>query len=332
MSRSASDEEIKKAYRRLAKQYHPDRNPGDNEAEEKFKRINEAYDVLSDPQRRSNYDRYGTPDGPGMGMDGWSFSFGSGFTDIEEILGGLFGGGRRQRRRSGEDLILDINLTFEEAFFGTEKEITFDRLMPCETCGGSGAKEGSISRTCPRCRGHGALSTGFFGSTTCPTCRGSGRVIESPCSSCNGVGLQPQKVETAVRIPPGVEDGLTQLVRGSGHFAPHGGQPGRMVVRFNVESHDIFIRRGLHVYVELDIPFSIAALGGKIEVPTMWGASEIKVSPGTEGQTLFRMRGKGVHTNDGQQGDQLVRVVINIPRNLTKEQKEYLKQFGEVFD
>lgn len=335
VSRTASDEEIKRAYRRLAKKYHPDRNPGDKHAEEMFKKINEAYEILSNPEKRANYDRYGTPDGPGAGMEGWSFSFGSGFEDLEEILSGFFGGRSRRRSRSGEDLQLEIELTFDEAFFGCEKDISFYRYVPCEKCNGTGAKKGTSPRTCPTCRGRGIdprYGLGLFGARACPTCRGTGEIIDNPCNTCHGTGLVKKKIETTVRIPPGVENGVTQVIRGSGHFGPRGGPPGRMLVAFRVKPHKIFIRRGLHVYMELEIPFSIAVLGGKVEVPTMWGKSEINVKPGTEGQTLFRMRGKGVHTNDGRQGDQLVRVKIKIPKKLTKEQKRYLEKFNEIFD
>lgn len=331
VSRSATQDELKKAYRRLAREYHPDRNP-DSNAEEKLKRVNEAYDVLSDSEKRSNYDRYGTADSQGINMDG----FGDIFSSIFRGFGGFGGGRGRAGPPPGQTLRMTIKLSFEEAFFGSEKEIAFRRKIKCEHCGGNGAKPGSSPTKCRTCGGQGQVvrSMGGFMSVaqTCPTCRGQGESIESPCPSCRGQGLQTERKETTVPIPPGVEDGQGIRIQGGGNFGPRGGPPGDLILMFSVEPHDSFVRRGLHIYMETDIPFSTAVIGGVVEVPTMWGDSKIKVKKGTDGGTLFRMKGKGVHTEDGRTGDQLVRVSINIPQKLTKDQKEFMAKFDDVFD
>ncbi len=333
LNRSASQEDIKKAYRRLAKEYHPDRNP-DASAEEKLKKINEAYDVLSDPEKRSNYDRYGTADFQGINMDG----FGDIFSSIFRGFGGFGGFGQRGRAGPppGQTLRMTINLTFEEAFFGTEKEIAFRRKVGCTTCGGSGAKPGTQPIRCNTCGGQGQVvrSMGGFMSVaqTCPTCRGLGESIDTPCKECKGSGLEDERKETKVPIPPGIEDGQGIRIQGGGNAGQRGGPYGDLILMFSVKPHPEFVRRGLHVYVETDIPFSIATLGGEVEVPTMWGSSKIKVNRATEGGTMFRMKGKGVHSEDGRSGDQMVRVNIKIPRKLSKEQKEYLEKFDDVFD
>jgi len=331
VSRNATQEEIKRAYRRLAKEYHPDRNPGDKEAEEKLKKINEAYSVLSDPEKRANYDRYGTADFQGIDMNGFSDLF----SEIFRGFGfGDFGMGRRGPMR-GRNLRLNIRLTFEEAFFGTEKTVAFKRKVPCKTCHGSGAAPGTSPRRCPTCGGRGQVVRTMGGFVTvsqaCPTCQGIGEVVETPCPKCRGTGLQAERVEIKIPIPPGVEDGMAQRVQGGGDAGPRGGPPGDLIVMFHVKPHEKFVRRGLHVYLEIDIPFNVAVLGGEVEVPTMWGMSEIKIPRGTRDGTLFRMRGKGVHTRDGRSGDQLVRVHIHVPQKLTRKQREYLKKFPEIF-
>ncbi|MFW9843330.1 MAG: DnaJ C-terminal domain-containing protein, partial [Candidatus Thorarchaeota archaeon] len=231
-------------------------------------------------------------------------------------------------------LRVTIDLTFEEAFFGADKKKAFNRKVHCEECKGSGAAEGSSPVTCPTCRGQGqvARSMGFLSvAQTCPTCNGSGERIESPCKSCRGTGLQNERKEIDIPVPPGIEDGQGIRIQGGGDAGSRRGPHGDLIVMFRVESHDIFVRRGLHVYMEQDIPFPLAVTGGETEVITMRGLSMIKISKGTEGGTLFRMKGKGVHTNDGRKGDQLVRVNIQIPKKLNKEQKEYLSKYSEYF-
>ncbi|UCE10937.1 MAG: molecular chaperone DnaJ [Candidatus Thorarchaeota archaeon] len=335
VGRTASQEEIKKAYRTLAKKYHPDRNPGNAKAEEMLKKINRAYEVLSDPEKRSNYDRFGTADFRGVDVGSFDDLFGGLFRSFGF---GDFGMGRRGRYGppQGRNLRITIPLTFEEAFFGVEKEIAFSRQTRCETCNGSGAGPGSSPRTCSTCRGNGQVMRSMGGflrvSETCPTCEGAGEIIDSPCPKCKGSGLQKERIEIKVPIPPGVEDGMGQRIRGGGDAGQRGGPNGDLIVRFSVEPHEIFLRRGLHVILEWEIPFSVAVLGGEIEVPTMWGTSKIKVSKATAGGTRFRMRGKGVHTQDGRDGDQIVLLSIHIPTKLSKEQKKYLGKYSEVFD
>jgi molecular chaperone DnaJ len=335
VGRSASQDEIKKAYRALAKKYHPDRNPGDDQAGEMLKKINKAYAVLSDPEKRSNYDRFGTADLRGVNMG-----------SFDELFGGLFrsfgfsdfgmGGRGSYGPPPGRNLRITIPLTFEEAFFGAEKEIAFSRQTRCETCSGSGTGPGSSPRTCSTCRGNGQVMRSMGGflrvSETCPTCGGAGEVIDTPCSKCKGVGLESERIEIKVPIPPGVEDGMGQRIRGGGDAGQRGGPNGDLVVRFSVEPHEVFVRRGLHVVLEWEVPFSIAVLGGNVEVPTMWGTSKIKVSKGATAGTRFRMRGKGVRTQDGREGDQIVLMDIHIPTKLSKEQKKYLEKYSELFD
>ncbi|MGY5858435.1 MAG: molecular chaperone DnaJ [Candidatus Thorarchaeota archaeon] len=337
VEKSATQDEIKKAYRTLAKKYHPDRNPAE-EAGEKLKVINAAYDILGDPQKRADYDRWGTADRQGIDMG-----------DIGDLFGALFGRGRGggftgfggggfgRRGRAGpppgRTLRVTIKLTFDEAFFGADKNKAFNRKIHCEACKGSGAAEGSSPVTCTTCHGHGqvARSMGFISvAQTCPTCRGTGERIESPCKACKGSGLQKERKEITIPVPAGIEDGQGIRIQGGGDAGSRRGPHGDLIVMFEVESHDIFVRRGLHVYMEQDIPFPLAVTGGETEVVTMHGSSVMKVSKGTEGGKLFRMKGKGVHTGS-RKGDQLVRVNIQIPKKLSKEQKEYLSQYSDYF-
>jgi molecular chaperone DnaJ len=333
INRSASQEEIKKAYRRLARELHPDRNPNDKSAEERLKKVNEAYEVLGDPEKRSSYDRYGTADFQGIDMDG----FGSVFDQIFRQFG--FGGGMSSQYSSrgppqGETLRLTIPLTFAEAFFGVEKEVAIKRKIKCSSCNGSGAEPGTSPLRCPTCGGRGQVIRSMGGfmqiSQTCPTCGGTGQTIASPCKKCRGQGVETTRSEMKFPLPPGIEDGMMQRIRGGGNAGPRGGPPGDLIIQFSVEPDRTFIRRGLHVYMETDIPYSVAVLGGAIEVPTMWGSSMLKVKSGTKGGAVLRMKGKGVHTNDKREGDQLVRVEIHVPDKPTKDQKQFLEQMGET--
>jgi molecular chaperone DnaJ len=333
VSRNATQDEIKRAYRTLAKKYHPDRNPNDKSAGEKLKSINEAYGVLGDPDKRSRYDRWGTADEQGIDMDNFGDIFSSIFRGFGGF-GGFSGRGGPAGPAPGQTLRISINLTFEEAFFGAEKELAFNRKIHCETCKGSGAAPGSSPKTCPTCRGQGqiARSMGFLSvAQTCPTCGGLGESIDTPCPNCRGQGLQAERREIKLPIPPGVEDGQGIRISGGGNAGARRGPFGDLIVMFNVATHETFVRRGLHVYMEHEIPFSVAVLGGEVEVPTMRGLSKMKISSGTEGGTLFRMKHKGVHAEDGRRGDQLVRVKIQIPKKPSKEQKEFLSKFSEVF-
>ncbi|MBD3405391.1 MAG: molecular chaperone DnaJ [Candidatus Lokiarchaeota archaeon] len=332
VERTATPEQIKRAYRKLAKKLHPDLNPGDQSAEDQFKRVNEAYEVLSDPEKRANYDRYGTADFEGVDMGG----FGDIFSEIFRSFGGGFGRrGRRAGPPPGENLRVRIDLTFEEAFFGTEKEIAFRRKVQCETCKGSGAKPGTSPVTCRTCGGRGQVRRSMGGfmtvSQTCPSCRGAGISIESPCPDCRGIGLQEDRVEIKIPVPAGVEDEMYQRVTGGGNAGARGGPSGDLIIVFRVEAHDDFVRRGLHVFSEIDIPYHIAVLGGEVEVPTMYGTSKMSIPRATHGGTQFRMKGKGVHAENGRKGDQFVRVHIGIPHKISKEQKKYLEQFEDIF-
>ena len=338
VGRNATQDEIKRAYRNLAKRYHPDRNPNDNSAEEKLKQINAAYEVLGDPEKRANYDRWGTADAQGIDMGGFEDIFSSLFRGFGgDFSFGDLGFGRRGRAGPppGQTLRITINLTFDEAFFGAKKEIAFDRHIQCDVCKGSGSEQGSSVKTCPTCRGQGQVARsvgGFFSvAQTCPTCHGSGRMIDKPCKECHGTGLQKERKTAEIPIPAGVEDGQGIRISGGGNAGMHGGPFGDLIVMFSVKPHELYIRRGLHVYMEYEIPFPIAVLGGDVTVPTMRGDSIMKVNKGTESGTLFRMKGKGVHTEDGRKGDQLVRVKIQIPTHLTKEQKEYLNSYSDYF-
>ncbi|MDF1537869.1 MAG: molecular chaperone DnaJ [Candidatus Thorarchaeota archaeon] len=332
VSRGATQEEIKKAYRKLARELHPDRNPTEKASEERLKSVNEAYDIIGDPDKRAKYDRYGTADFEGINMDG----FGSIFDQIFRGFG--FGGGMGSQRSSrgppqGESLRLTIPLTFKEAFFGVDKEIAITRKVKCETCAGSGAASGTAPVRCNTCGGRGQVMQTMGGfmrvSQTCPACQGMGQRIETPCTKCKGSGLENSRVTLDFPIPPGVEDGMSQRIRGGGNAGPRGGPSGDLLVVFNVDQDEVFIRRGLHVFLDTDIPFTTAVLGGDIEVQTMWGTSKLKIKKGTRGGTVLRMKEKGVHANNGRKGDQMVRVEINIPSKLTKEQKDALEKLEQ---
>jgi molecular chaperone DnaJ len=342
VSRSASQDELKKAYRKLAMKYHPDRNPGDKEAEDKFKEISEAYEVLSDEGKRRQYDQYGHEaftrkgGGPTSGhnvdpFDLFSQMFGGGGGGIFD---GIFGGGGRSGPRQGADLRYDLEIDFEEAVFGTEKRITIPQEVACERCGGSGAEAGTGKRTCPRCQGQGQVRVvqGFFSvSQPCPECQGQGEVIENPCRKCHGEGRVNQRKTIPIRIPAGVDTGVQLRVSGAGQAGRRGGPSGDLRVVIHVRSHDIFTREEEDIFCEVPIPFHIAALGGKVKVPTLNGATEIRIPPGTQSGARFRLRGKGIPSLRGHgRGDQHVRVYVEVPTKLDSAQKEKLQEFADV--
>ncbi len=331
VSRDASDEEIKKAYRQLALKYHPDRNPDDPDAEERFKEIAEAYAVLSDPQKRAEYDRYGRVGG----MD--NFDFHSPFEDLfDDIFSAFFGRdkGRRRRGRRGADLRYDITLTFEEAIFGVKKELRFKRKSVCDRCGGSGVEPGHSRQTCPVCKGRGEVyyTRGFFTiSQTCPRCHGTGYVNPHPCKQCGGKGYVMDEVKIEVEIPAGVDSGSRLRIAGEGEPGENGGPPGDLYLFITVEDHPFFKREGDDLICRVPVSFPQAALGDEIEVPTPYGVERVKILPGTQSNTIFTLRGKGVRNpTTGRKGDLHVEIFIEVPKKLDGKQKELLREFERL--
>ncbi|WP_027858961.1 molecular chaperone DnaJ [Marinobacterium jannaschii] len=340
VSRDASDRDIKKAFRRMAMKYHPDRNPDDKEAEDNFKEVNEAYEVLSDAQKKAAYDQYGHDavngqGGFGGGADG---GFGDIFGDVfGDIFGGGGGGGRRRSSvQRGADLRYNLDLTLEEAVRGIEKSIKVPTLVGCETCDGSGAKPGTQPKVCGTCGGAGQvrMQQGFFSvQQTCPTCRGEGKVISDPCGDCHGRGRKEKTKTLSVKIPAGVDTGDRIRLGGEGEAGTNGGPAGDLYVQVNVVDHPIFERDGKHLYCEVPISFVDAALGGELEVPTLDGRVKLKVPAETQTGKLFRLRGKGVApVRGGSTGDLLVRVVVETPVKLSSRQKDLLRDFQSEMD
>lgn len=344
LSKDADEKEIKSAFRKLAKQYHPDLNPDNKEAEAKFKEVNEAYEVLSDSDKKAKYDKFGhAAFDPNQGFGGGGFSGGGfgGFEDIfGDIFGDMFGGGRSSQRtgpRPGSDLKLKIDITFEEAAFGTKKEIKINRVEKCSTCDGSGAKKGTSKKTCSTCGGTGTVRTvqrtpfGQFASTqTCSTCRGTGEIVENPCTSCNGTGKEKKSRNITINIPAGVDTNSVIPLRGEGNHGDNGAPTGDLYVYINVKDHEIFERDGDDVWCEIPISFTKAALGGSIEVPTLEGKVKYEVPSGTQTGTVFRLKNRGIKNVRGtNKGDQYVKVKIEVPKKLTDKQKQILSQFAE---
>lgn len=351
VSRDASEEEIKKAYRQLALKYHPDRNPGDKTAEEKFKEAAEAYEVLKDPSKRQTYDRYGHQGLSGAGFEGFG-GFGFDISDalrafmrdfggfgFESIFGETTGGARGSgRTRRGRDLQINLKLSLEEIATGVEKTIKVQRLVECERCSGSGAERGTGEKQCPRCRGRGEVQTvsrSIFGQiinvSTCSTCGGTGRVIEKPCIDCAGNGRVKGQTQIKVRIPAGVSAGNYIPVKGAGDVGPKGGQPGDLIVMIEEIDHPIFTRHGDDIICEQAISFSQAALGDEIEIETLGGKTTLRIPAGTQSGKVFRLNGKGLpHLNGYGRGDQLVRVHVITPTKLSAEEKELFKKLAAL--
>ena len=350
VSKGASDDEIKKAYRKLAKKYHPDMNPGDKEAEAKFKEVNEAYSILSDSEKRARYDQFGhagvDPNygagGPGGGFGG----FDMGDIDLGDIFGSFFGGGfggfggstssRRNGPQKGESLRASLTISFEEAAFGCEKEINLNRTEECEACHGSGAEPGTTAETCPDCRGTGVVRVqqrtgGFAFSSTapCSRCRGTGKIIHTPCKACGGSGSVKKTKRVTVSIPAGIDDGQAISLRGQGNAGKNGGPAGDLIVAVHVKPHPQFHRDGTTVLYEQPVTFYQAVMGAELEIPTIDGKVKYNLPAGTQTGTTFRLRGKGIPELRGR-GDQYVTVRVQVPTSLNGEQKEALRAFAEA--
>lgn len=344
VEKTASADEIKKAYRKQAMKYHPDRNQGNKEAEEMFKKVSNAYEVLSDPQKRATYDQYGAAAFENGGMGGMG---GGGFRDASDIFreffggggGGIFesffGGGARaaEEDRRGNDLRFDLEITLEEAAKGVEKTIKYKRHVRCSTCQGTGAEPGSKRKTCSTCHGRGQVirRSGFFQmQQPCPTCHGSGTVVEKPCKSCGGSGVVMESRTLTKRIPAGVDTGTRLRSAGDGEAGEFGGEYGDLYLVIHVKEHDLFEREGDNLFCTIPIKFTLAALGGMLEVPTLTGRAELKIPAGTQSGTTFRLRGMGMPSlRGGGKGDQYVRIEIDVPKNLSSEQKERLAAFAD---
>jgi molecular chaperone DnaJ len=336
VARTATEAEIKKSYRRLAMKFHPDRNPNDAEAEEKFKEAKEAYEVLTDAQKRAIYDQHGHDGLAARGGGGSGFSASDAFSDIfGDVFGDIFGGGGRRGGRQqafrGADLRYDLELDLEQAVFGYSTEIEFTTLAECEPCQGSGAAPGSKPVTCDTCNGAGQvrMQQGFFAvQQTCPRCKGRGQIVSQPCDSCLGQGRLRKKKELSVKVPEGVDNGDRIRLSGEGEAGRNGGPAGDLYVEIRVREHPIFERDGAHLSCEVPVSFSTASLGGTVEVPTLGGNVELKVPGETQSGRVFRLREKGVKpVRGGATGDLFCRVVVETPVNLTEEQKELLRAF-----
>ena len=343
LQKGASEDEIKKSYRKLAKKYHPDLNPGDKEAEVHFKEIGEAYEVLSDPQKRQKYDQFGhaafdpTTGGGGAGYGGFG-----GFEDFDlgDIFGSFFGGGGRTQRRNaprqGETLEYILALTFEEAAFGVKKEIRIERSEVCADCNGSGAEKGSSVETCQKCHGTGQVQVtsrtpfGAFSQTSvCPDCRGSGKIIKTPCSKCRGAGMRRVMRTVTVNVPAGIDDGQTIAMRGEGGHGTNGGPAGDLHIVIQIKRHEIFTRKRNDVYCELPITMVQAALGAEIEIPTIDGPMTYKIPEGTQSGAVLRIPKKGIPVlrSKTSRGDHVLVIKVEIPRNLSEKQKKILREF-----
>ncbi len=354
VTKTVTEEELKKAYRKKAVQYHPDKNPGNKEAEEMFKKVSEAYEVLKDSEKRAAYDRYGhaafqqggAPRGPGGFGGGGGGGFHDPFDMFREVFGqqgggggGIFdqffgGDGNGGGAGRGSDLRYDLEITLEEAAHGVEKEISFRRLGGCGHCHGSGAEPGSKKATCPTCRGAGQVTTsrGFFHvRQACPTCHGSGQKFEKICAKCHGQGRVEESAKVKIRIPAGVDTGNKLRSSGNGEAGAMGSEAGDLYIVVHVKDHEVFERQGDDLYCEMPIKFTLATLGGTVHVPTMEGKASLKIPTGTQSGTTFRLKGRGMpHLRGGAHGDQLIRVQVEVPTSLSAEQKKILEEFARV--
>ena len=350
IQKGASEDEIKKAYKKLARKYHPDMNPGDKEAEEKFKEVNEANEVLSDPEKKARYDQFGfagVDPNYGAGAGGGAYGGGFDFGDLGDIFGSFFGGGfgGGQRRnpnapQRGESIRASVSVSFTEAAFGCEKSVTLERSEQCPTCKGNGCAPGTTPEICPDCHGTGTVQTrrqtpmGVFASNgPCRKCGGTGRLIHQPCPDCRGTGAVRKRKTIKVNIPAGIDHGQTISLRGQGNAGRNGGPAGDLLITVMVQPHELFRRDGVDVFCEAPITFAQAVLGAELEIPTIDGKVKYSIPEGTQTGTVFRLKGKGIPVLNGRgRGDQYVTVTIETPRNLNKEQKEALRRFSETLD
>lgn len=353
LQKGASDEQIKKAYRKLAKQYHPDLNQDNPHAEAKFKEVNEANDILSDPQKRQKYDSFGhagvDPSYGGGGGFGGFGGFGGDGIDLGDIFDSIFGGGgfgmggsrasQASGPRRGSDIAISLEIKFMEACKGINHEIEINRAETCDTCNGNGAKPGTTPKTCTECGGRGQIRIqqrtilGSMSTTqTCSKCHGKGKIIETPCTTCNGAGRVQKRKKVSVGVPAGIDDGQTLSVRGEGNAGTNGGGKGDLNVRISVRKDPLFERRGYDIHCDIPLTYSQAALGAEIDVPTIDGSVKLTIPEGTQPDTILRLKGKGVKRLQREgRGDQLVKVLIEVPRNLSKQQKEYIKNLDTMF-
>jgi molecular chaperone DnaJ len=341
ISRDSDGNTIKKSYRKLALKYHPDRNHGNKEAEDKFKESSEAYEVLSNPEKKALYDRYGH-DGikSSFSRGGFSWDDFTHFGDIDDIfgdiLGSFFGGGRRSSRREanrGRNMRIRYSLSLEEAFNGKDEEINIDRLEACGKCNGSGLAEGAKPKTCPRCKGRGQIRVvqGFFSiASTCDMCGGAGQIISNPCKSCGGHGRVPVKVPIKIKIPKGIDTGMEMIIRGEGEAGPRGGPHGDLLIRITVKDHPFFKRQNDDIVCEIPITYVQAALGDEIEIPTLHGPKNLKVPAGTQTHHVIRIKGCGMPRNEVAFGSQYVQVIVKTPKRLTGRQRELLREFNTI--
>ena len=344
VNKSATDTDIKKAYRSLAKKYHPDVNPGDKDAEAKFKEVNEAYEVLSDADKKAKYDQYGhaafDPAGAGFGGGGFG-GFGGFDVDLGDIFGSFFGGGSSRQRRNGpqrgDDIELNVTISFEEAVFGCKKDVSFQRYSKCSSCSGSGSADGK-SETCPSCRGTGQRRVmqnlggmQFQSTTTCDTCRGTGKYIKTPCQKCRGTGFERVTKKLTVDIPAGIDHGKGLIIRSAGNDGKNGGIAGDVLVMVSVRPSATFKREGYTLYCEVPITIAEATLGAEIEVPTLEGMEKFTIPEGTQTGTTFTLKQRGVPMiNSNRRGDLIFRVNVEVPKGLTDKQKEILREFAEA--
>ncbi|MEA4922686.1 MAG: molecular chaperone DnaJ [Eubacteriaceae bacterium] len=351
LQKGASDDEIKRAFRKMAMKYHPDKNPGDKAAEEHFKEVNEAYSVLGDPEKKSKYDQFGhagVDPNAGFGGAGGGFEGFGGFEDIFDMFGGMFGGGRgggsSQRRRNGpmkgRDLQHSMTITFEEAAFGVKKDVRLTKYVQCDTCGGTGAAPGSKKVKCPKCGGTGEIHTqqktpfGVFQSAQpCDRCNGTGEIIEKPCHDCGGTGKVRKSITISVSIPAGIDNDNVITLRGQGEPGEHGGPAGDLYIVINVKPHKLFNRKGMDLQIEIPITFDQAALGDEITVPTLDGKVKYKVPAGTQPGTIFRLKGKGITSmRSSRKGDLYVKANLEVPNKLNGKQKKAIENMAKTVD